>query len=310
MNNYVKGCILTIVGGTMWGFSGTCGQYLLQVKGLTSDWLVPVRLTSAGIILLLICFFKEGRHVFRIWKDPKDVRDILIFGAFGMSMCQYTYFTAIGFSNAGTATVLQYIGPVLIMIYVSAKNLKLPGRIEVVAIAFALAGTFLLATHGNINSLTMSKEALIWGLLSAVALAVYTVWPGQLLQKFGSMSVTAWGMLVGGILLCLLFRPWNIPVFVDAGVAAGMTAVILIGTVAAFACYMEGVRCIGPKRGSLFAAIEPVSATVFSVLWMHVSFEFMDLLGFACIVSTIFLLSSEKGKTEGGTNVSSGQSDA
>lgn len=175
----IRGTLLTLAGGTMWGFSGTCGQFLLQTKGLTSNWLVPVRLLSAGALLLFICWLKDGRKVFDVWK--RDAASILVFGIFGMSMCQYTYFTAIGASNAGTATVLQYIGPVLILIYLSLRNKKLPRPSEFLAITLAVAGTFLLATHGKPGNMVLSGEALAWGLLSALALAVYTVQPGRLL---------------------------------------------------------------------------------------------------------------------------------
>lgn len=290
--NHVKGALFTIFGGTLWGFSGTCGQFLMQTKGLTSNWLVPIRLLTAGLLLLFLCYLKEGKSVFRIWK--RDAAGILIFGIVGMSMCQYTYFTAIGASNAGTATVLQYIGPVLILIYISLRNMQLPRWNELVAIGLAVLGTFLLATHGDPGSMVLSDQALFWGLLSAVALAVYTVQPGKMLREYGSSVVTAWGMLIGGILLCLVFRPWSIAVTVDSTVILGMAVIVIIGTVIAFASYMEGIRLVGPKKGSLYASVEPVSATVFSVLWMHVSFGLMDLIGFLCIISTIFLLAVDK----------------
>lgn len=292
--NLKKGCILTLFGGILWGLSGTCGQYLMQSKGLTSDWLIPIRLLLAGIILLTICFIKDGKKVFQIFKTPRDGLDVLIFGMFGMSMCQYTYFTAISQSNAGTATVLQYIGPVLIVIYVSLKTGKRPDKIEVLAVLLAILGTVLLATHGKLNSLAISHKALFWGLCSAVALAVYTVQPGAILTKYGSMIVTGWGMFIGGILLCLFFRPWTMAVTVDGGVIGGLTYIILFGTIVAFVAYLEGVKWVGPKRGSLFASVEPVSATLFSALLLKVGFGLMDLLGFACIISTIFLLTLGK----------------
>ena len=252
-DNAVRGMILTLVGGTLWGFSGTCGQFLMQTKGVTSNWLVPIRLLLAGALLLFICWLKDGRGIFRIW--IQDAASILIFGILGMSMCQYTYFTAIGASNAGTATVLQYIGPVLILIYLSLRNRKTPRPVELLAIILAVAGTFLLATHGRPGSMVLSKTALFWGLLSAVALAVYTVQPGRLLNEYGSAVVTAWGMLIGGIMLCCIFHPWTIPVEADSQVVLGMAVIILVGTVIAFSCYMEGIRCVGAKKGSLYASV-------------------------------------------------------
>lgn len=291
-NQALRGTILTLAGGTLWGFSGTCGQFLLQTKGLTSNWLVPIRLFTAGLLLLMICYWQNGDKIVRIWKQ--DPVGILVFAVFGMSMCQYTYFSAIGASNAGTATVLQYTGPVFILVYLSLKNKRLPRPTELAAISLAVLGTFLLATHGNPQSMVLSKEALFWGMLSALALAVYTVQPGRLLEEYGSAVVTGWGMLIGGMMLGMIFRPWTIPTQVDGQVIAGMAAVIIVGTIIAFSCYMEGIRCVGPKKGSLFASIEPVSATIFSVVWMHVSFGWIDLMGFACIISTIFLLALDK----------------
>ena len=289
-----RGSVLTITGGILWGISGTCGQYLLQVKGMASDWLVPVRLLCAGILLLVICFMKQGKQIFAPFKNGTDMRDLFIFGMVGMSMCQYTYFTAIGYSNAGTATVLQYIGPVLIMLYVSARAGKIPEKHELLAAALAMAGTFLLATHGKPGSLAISHRALFWGLCSAGALAVYTTQPGRLLSKYGSMVITAWGMLIGGVLLGLIFRPWEKTVLLDGASVTAMALIIVFGTIIAFACYMEGVNCVGPKKGSLLASVEPVSATVFSVIFMGVNFGLMDFVGFVCILSTVFLLTTGK----------------
>ena len=291
-NDRLIGALLTILGGMLWGFSGTCAQFLLQSKGLTSEFLVPIRLTAAGAILLAICMLREGRRVLDIVLH--DTKEILIFGVFGMCMCQYTYFSAIGASNAGTATVLQYTGPVMILGYLSLRRKKMPRAIELLAIALAMAGTYLLATHGKPGTMALSGEALFWGLLSAVALAVYTMQPVRLLGKYGAPLVTAWGMLIGGILLTVLFRPWTIPAAVDAEVVGTMAVIVAVGSVTAFTIYLEGVRRVGPKKGSLYASIEPVSAAVFSAVLMGERFVAMDLLGFACILSTIFLLAVDK----------------
>jgi len=51
---------------------------------------------------------------------------------------------------------------------------------------------------------------------------------------------------------------------------------------------------VGPKKGSLYASVEPVSAMIFSSVWLHTDFGIMDLAGFFCIISTIFLLALDK----------------
>ena len=286
-----RGAALTLLGGILWGFSGTCGQFLLQRRGLTSEFIVPIRLMSAGLILLVICLLRTGRHALDVVRQSPG--EILVFGILGMSMCQYTYFSAIGASNSGTATVLQYTGPVLILIWTSLRSRRMPRRTELLAIALALLGTWLLATHGKPGSMVLSGEALFWGGLSAVALAVYTVQPGRMLERYGAPAVTAWGMIIGGVMLMAAFRPWTMRVTIDGAALLAMAAIVLLGSVAAFTAYLEGVRCVVAKKGSLYASIEPVSAAVFSALGMGARFGAMDLLGFACILSTIFLLSAD-----------------
>ena len=54
------GTIMALVGGTCWGFSGCCGQYLFEQKGIEAPWLVAVRLFFAGIILVLAGFKLHG----------------------------------------------------------------------------------------------------------------------------------------------------------------------------------------------------------------------------------------------------------
>ena len=47
---------------------------------------------------------------------------------------------------------------------------------------------------------------------------------------------------------------------------------------------------MGPVKSSMLASTEPLSATVFSAVWLHTAFTIPDLIGFACIIATIFLL--------------------
>ena len=87
-----KGILLTLLGGTLWGLCGSCGQFLMQYKSVTSDWLVPWRLTLAGSVILLFLAVTRKTQVLEVWKEPRGRRDILIFSIFGMMLCQYSYF--------------------------------------------------------------------------------------------------------------------------------------------------------------------------------------------------------------------------
>ena len=68
----------------------------------------------------------------------------------------------------------------------------------------------------------------------------------------------------------------------------------LVVTFAAFALYLHGVSIVGSVQGSLLGAIEPVSATAFSALWLGTAFSGADWVGFVLMMAMIFLVTAEK----------------
>ncbi|MGI1659746.1 MAG: DMT family transporter [Desulfitobacterium sp.] len=286
----VRGALFTLFGGIGWGFSGACGQYLFSVKGIDPHWVTVVRMFTAGLILCLFVLLKYKKAMAGLFSNKKDRWTLIGFSIFGLIFCQYTYLLAISYTNAGTATVLQYLGPLLIMIFVCGIDRRLPTKTEGIAIVLAIVGTFLLATHGNLSNLVISSQGLFWGLMSALGLMLYTIIPGGIISRWGSIVVTGCGMLMGGLVLLILVRPWQIHVSLDWQVFLAMLAMIVIGTVLSFTLYLQGVSDIGPVKASMIACVEPVAATLFSAIWLNTAFVGLDILGFALIITTVILL--------------------
>lgn len=288
------GVMLALLAAVFWGVSGTFGQFLIQHKQINVEWLITVRMLLAGGILLLISLFNSESDTWQIWKNRRDAIQLVVFALTGMLAVQYAFFLAIKHSNAATATVLQYGGPVLIAIYLSLKNRRLPGAAEVLAVVLAVAGTFLLVTHGKLNSLSISKPGLIMGVASAFALAIYTLQPGKLLAKYSSVAVVGWGMFLGGFAFSFVKAPWDVEGIWDRQTWAALSFLILLGTLFAFYAYLTAVKMIGGQQSSLLASAEPLSATVVAVIWLQVPFEAVDWIGSIFIISTIFILSRGK----------------
>lgn len=287
----VTGTIVTIAGGILWGVSGVCGQYMFQNKGVTAPWLVSVRLVVAGLLMLCYYFLTDREQTLAIWKNKRDRRDVIIYGLLGMLPCQYAYFQTIEWSNAGTATVIQYLGPALIVIWVCFRTKRMPTLQEITGVILAVIGVFLIATHGNPTSLALSGRALLMGLASAVSVAIYTLEPARLQKKYDTPLILAWGMTIGGVALTLISRPWTAKgIQADAEMFAALAFVIVFGTMAGFSLYMTGVKLIGSVKASLYACMEPVSSMILTVLWMKVNFTTPDLIGTLLVIATIIIL--------------------
>ncbi|MCI1580200.1 DMT family transporter [Clostridium beijerinckii] len=290
----IKGIILVIIGAMLWGISGTAAQYLFQKKGFSPEWLVVIRLLSSGIILLLYTFMKGEQNIWEVWKSKNDALSLIFFSVLGMLGVQYTYFAAIKYGNAATATILQYSSPVIITCYLAIRNKKIPKLKEIIAIGLAMLGTFFIITKGNIHSISISRLALFWGIASAFAAAFYTLQPRLLLRKWGSILVVGWGMLIGGIAFSFIEQPWNCTGIWSTNSILAIIFVVLFGTLIAFTCFLESLNYIKPTESSILSSAEPLSAAILSVLWLHEELGIAQWIGTACIITTIIILSRIK----------------
>lgn len=289
----LKGYLITILAAICWGFSGTMGEYLLGDKQLNVYWLTSVRMLSAGALLLLYIVLRNGitsSHK-RMVSDKKTILHIIAYGIIGMAFNQISYLQSIHYSNAGTATVLQYSGTILLVVVVCIKLARWPYKTELLAMLLALIGTFVLATHGNLDKLVLTQEALIWGGLSAVGLVTITLIPIPLSKEFGSSLTVGYGLLTGGIFSFFAFNILAIPVQLDIESLFALAGIVIVGTIMAFNLFLYGVQEIGSIKASLIACLEPVAAIVFSMVLLGTKFVMMDILGSAIIVLAAVIIS-------------------
>ena len=290
MSNSLKGTLLTVVAGIAWGLSGTSGQYLMA-HGISALVLTNFRLLIAGGILMLLSYVTAKDKMLAFLKDRKSLLSLLIFALIGLFLNQFAYLSAIQETNAGTATVLQYVCPVGILIYSCIKDKVAPTLGEIISIILAIGGTFLIATHGQLNQLSITPTGLFWGLFSALTYALYIILPIALIKKWGSSLVIGVGMVIAG-LLALPFTgvlQTAIPTSLDFLLA--FAGIILIGTVFAYTAFLKGASLIGPVKSSLLASIEPISAVFFAFLIMNEQFYPIDFLGMAMILIAVTLVS-------------------
>ncbi|MGG2134569.1 DMT family transporter [Bacillus sp. S2(2024)] len=291
--------IMVVIGASLWGLSGTVAQQLFQQKEISTEWLVTIRLLISGFILLFVSLFSKNKHeIVAIWKNKHDATKLIIFGIFGMLGVQYTYFASINEGNAAVATILQYLAPIFITIYLIIKFRALPTKIDVLAITFATLGTFLLLTNGSIDNLTVSVPAIVWGVLSGLSLAFYTLYSKSLLKKWSSAVLVGWGMIIGGIGVTIVhyFSKKGIIFLesignIDLNTLLLITFVVIFGTLIAFYLFLDSIRYISPKETTLLGCTEPLSSILSSVIILHIPFLFFQIIGAICIIIVVILLS-------------------
>ena len=286
----MRGFILASLASSLWSISGISGEILFKKYNFSSDWLVSTRTLISGILLFLIVIFVEKKSVLKPLKNKRDTLGIILFGLAGMYFVQYTYFRTIELSNVSFATILQFTAPFFIFIYESVKNKKIPAISTLILLFMTVLGVVFIATKGKISSLSVPPEALFIGLFSAIMIAFYSIYPKKLLKKYGSITVVGWGMIIGSIVSNIVHPIWKIEGNVNTKSIIQVAIVVILGTSIAYLIYIASLNYISSSLAGILTAFEPVLAAILSVIIFELRFSVVELIGFALVFVSIFIL--------------------
>ena len=146
--------------------------------------------------------------------------------------------------------------------------------------------------------MAVSTPAIIWGILSGLSLAFYSLYSKELLEKWSSSVIVGWGMIIG--VLCndctLYFYKQFILLstmkYVKLSTLPLITFVVIFGHLLPF-IYIDSIRYLTPKETTLFGCTEPLAAIISSVLILHVPFQSFQLLGAFCVIVMVLILSQK-----------------
>ena len=286
----LRGMTLASLASSLWAVSGISGEILFKKFNFSSDWLVSTRTLISGILLFLIVIFIEKKSILRPLKNKIDCAGIILFGTAGMYLVQYTYFKTIELSNVSFATILQFTAPFFIFIYESIKNKKVPAVSTVILLLMTILGVIFIATKGNFSNLSVSLEALLLGIISAIMIAFYSTYPKKLLKKYGSITVVGWGMIVGSIISNVIHPIWKIEGDINTQSIIQVMIVVILGTSIAYLIYIASLNYISSSLAGILTAFEPVLAAILSVAILGLKFSFIEIVGFILVFVSIFIL--------------------
>ncbi len=281
---------LTVLGGALWGLSGTAAQALFDRLHFPVPALILVRTPVAGGILyaLLRPAFPRRR-----WGA------LVLFSVFGLLGSQVTYLFTIGYTNAATATLLQFLFLPMVAAYeLAVGRLKLSPTLGV-TLVMAVAGTFLLiaGTPAFRIHLVITPLGLAFGLLSALCGVYYTLGSQPLVREYGPWPVTTWGFLVATVLAVPIGLPSMVG-YVESRPPLGLLPellglvlfVIVAGTLLAYGLYLQGLGHLTATENGLASTSEPIMAAAASFLFLGVVLSGLQYVGGAVIVVGVALL--------------------
>ena len=302
MNKYQKnifrGTIYSLLSGLIWGICGILGEYFFAHYQVSSGWITSMRLLVAGSVVLILSSFQLRSQLFDIWKKRKNYLPFLAYAILGIFSVQFFFYLFVEYSNATTATILQFISPVFILLYNRIIYKKKASKSAIFYVLIAMIGVFLMATKGDLSKLSITPLALITGLLSALGLMFNVILPQRFAKNYGFVPTVGWGMIIAGLFSNFLYPVYEISFQVDAISILICLTIAFLGTAFAFFLSMKAVSLVSPLVVSVVSASEPLSSAILSVLFLGMVLDGFLILAMILIIVPMIFLSIEESKSK------------
>lgn len=286
-----RGFWLAFCASALWGISGTVLQVVAKNLNIPAMWFIATRTTVAGIILLIVGLFVLPKsEFFAVFKNWKDLLTLLSFAVFGLLANMFTFFHAIKTGNSSTATILQYLSPLFIMIGAIIFTKKKTSCVDVISFVLAMIGVALMITRGDIGHLSIPLISVIWGIGSGITAALYITIPQTLIAKYHGILITGWGMLIAGIISNFFNPIWVNPPKMSMASVLGVGTVILLGTVMAFLLMVMSTKYTTAAIISITDAVQPFTTLVLSIIFLQYSVNIPEIIGAVIVVLAIYVL--------------------
>ena len=296
--NIFKGTIYSLLSGLIWGICGILGEYFFSHYQVSSGWITSMRLLVAGSFVIVLSSIKLRSQLFEIWKNRNNYLPFLAYAILGIFSVQFFFYLCVEYSNATTATILQFISPVFILIYNRIIYKKKASKKAIFYVLTAMLGVFLMATKGDFSKLSITPLALLTGLLSALGVMFNVILPQRFAKKYGFVPTVGWGMIIAGLFSNFLYPVYKISFQVDAISICICLTIAFLGTAFAFFLSMKAVSLVSPLVVSVVSASEPLSSAILSVLFLGMVLDGFLVLAMILIIIPMVFLSIEESKSK------------
>lgn len=304
-----EGYALVLMSAACWAGGGLIAKWLFTAPdAATRAWLFPplgmdvdplvLSAARAWVSLLMVVVYLLVRRRDLLVVRGRDLPFLAVFGVFGLALVHFAYFKTISLTGVATAILLEYLAPVIVLVF-SVTLLRerltwaLPG-----AVALSVAGCALMVGVVGGNGLAVSGEGLAWGLASAVLFAGYTLMGRYAAGRFRPWTMLAYGLGSASVFwLVMLGGPSRVlALLADPRGMLAVGVMALVSTVVPFGAFLTALHYIEATKASITSTFEPVLAGVAAWFLFGEHLTAVQVLGALLVIGAV-LLSQARSRT-------------
>ncbi len=284
-----------VLAAVLWG-----GSVVAQKMALGSFSAVEasvLRDTGGLAILLATWLWKEGGVI------KLTSQDVRMLGLLGLGVLGNHLLILMGlrYVSAAVGGVIIGSSPVVTSLLSAMLIRDVPLRAVLSGALLSFAGVGLVSVAG----FQVAGEQPLLGstlvFLGVVSWALYSIGSRPIMERVSPLTVNWTTLLVATVLQYPLL--WTDRKMMDAGVASVTTPdwlalgyLIVFATAVAQQAWLFGVKGIGPSRASVLGNLTPVAAVGLSVLILHETIGFVEIIGIALILAGVWVVDRQTSK--------------
>ena len=255
---------------------GTNGILVSHIS-LASSQIVLLRTIIGGMLLTCLVLFSGGfdkDHVRREWIP-------LLLGGTVLGLNWVSLFEAYRLLNVSLATLIYYVGPILILLFSPVVfREKLTGR-KITACVIVAIG--LICISGSIVVTGMSSLGLLTAVISALLYASLIVFNKQITRTSGMQTAAIELDVAAVVTLVYTLCTSGLP-HVTGNDLPYIAAIGAINTGLAYLLYFSGLQKLSGQSVALISYLDPISALCFSALILHEAMTPVQVFGAVLII--------------------------
>src|SRR3954454_60292 len=255
-----RGYALAAIGATMWALNGNLARYLLD-DHVSAIRLSQLRSAGSWVILLVVPALWRPQ-LLRV--ERRELPSLAFLGVAGLAGEHVTYFYAITRLDIGVAVTIQYLAPLLLLVWLRVAHGRRLAPTLWGAVALSAIGCFFVVRAYDVSALDAAGIAAAFG--AAITFAIYMVGPERAGPRHEPVTTLFWAFGFATLFWAIVAPWWDFPFDrLDSPrndlLAAG---VVVVGTLVPFICRVAARRHIPAPRAAVVASLEPVLAGVFA----------------------------------------------
>jgi drug/metabolite transporter (DMT)-like permease len=285
MNTKLKGTLYGIISAISYG-TNPLGALSLYEKGINTNSVLIYRFSIAAI--LLACLMLIQKKSFRIKK-----KELFILGVSGIifSISSITLFSAFHYMDAGIASTILFVYPVMVAIIMAVFFKEKVSVITALSILLALGGIALLYKNEGGGTLNTVGVLLVMG--SSLSYAIYIIIINKSALRMSAVKLTFYVLLFG--ILTITVHSFSsesnhIQLLTTPSMWMWATMLALFPTIISLITMVKAVHIIGSTPTAIMGALEPLTAVIIGVAVFGEAFTMRSATGMLMVLIAVMLI--------------------